>query len=75
MTSAVLVATLLPAAAGPGSLALLLTLASPHQYPPLLLQPGLARFYSRALAQPLPSGLPAVSVHGGAADLQVRLPG
>ncbi|KAF6253670.1 PGAP1-like protein-domain-containing protein [Scenedesmus sp. NREL 46B-D3] len=56
---------------GPGSLALLLVLASPQQYPPLLLQPGLARFYSGAPAQPLPPGLPAVSVHGGSADLQV----
>jgi hypothetical protein len=57
--------------AGPGSIALLLALASPQQYPPLLLQPGLARFYGGAPARPLPPGLPAVSVHGGSADLQV----
>jgi hypothetical protein len=58
--------------AGPGSISLLLTLASPHTAPPLLLQPSLARFYDSALARlPLPADLPAVSLHGGAADLQV----
>lgn len=60
--------------AGPGSISLLLTLASPHTAPPLLLQPALARFYDSALARlPLPADLPAVSLHGGAADLQVLL--
>eukprot|EP00775_Hariotina_reticulata_P000897 gene897-1220_t len=56
---------------GPGSISLLLTLASPHTAPPLLLQPSLARFYDSVLVQlPLPPDLPAVSLHGGAADMQ-----
>ncbi|KAF8059109.1 BST1 [Scenedesmus sp. PABB004] len=58
-------------ALGPGSVALLLTLASPHEAPPLLLQPALARFYDGTGAARLPPGLPAVSVHGGGADMQV----
>lgn len=65
---------LLLLSAGPGSIALLLTLASPHQAPPLLLQPELARFYDSTAAA-VPEGLPAVSVHGGAADMQVELIG
>eukprot|EP00879_Flechtneria_rotunda_P005600 GHRR01005895.1.p1 GENE.GHRR01005895.1~~GHRR01005895.1.p1 ORF type:complete len:2085 (+),score=824.97 GHRR01005895.1:229-6483(+) len=56
---------------GPGSITLLLTISTPHQYPPVLLQPATARFYDRALARALPPDLPAVSINGGAADMQV----
>jgi hypothetical protein len=57
---------------GPGSLSVLVTLASPHLSTPLMLQPALARFYAGTLAVPLPPGLPVVSLQGGAADMQVR---
>lgn len=55
---------------GPGSISLLLTMASPHQYSPLLLQPALARFYSRLSSESLPR-LPVISINGGKNDFQV----
>lgn len=56
---------------GPNVVVLLLTLASPHQRSPLLLQPSLARFYSAVSTMPLPD-VPFVSVDPGAADVQAR---
>jgi glycosylphosphatidylinositol deacylase len=60
--------------AGAGSVQLVLTMASPHQYPPLLLQPALARFWRRLAAQPQPPHVPLLSIDGGRHDLQVASP-
>lgn len=55
---------------GPNVAVLLLTLASPHQRSPLLLQPGLARFYTDLENTPLPN-VAFVSVDPGSSDVQV----
>ncbi len=47
-----------------------MTMSSPQQYPPLLLQPALARFYGALAARPLPP-VPTISVDGGDRDVQV----
>jgi hypothetical protein len=36
-----------------------------------MLQPALARFYDASRSLHLPAGLPALSLHGGGADMQV----
>jgi pimeloyl-ACP methyl ester carboxylesterase len=57
-------------APGPGSVSLLVTLASPQAASPLMLHPAMGRLYARLAAAPLPAGVPVVSISGGARDVQ-----
>jgi hypothetical protein len=50
---------------------MLVTMASPHQYVPLMLQPTLGGFYEKLNRRKLPDGLPVVSISGGVLDWQV----
>ncbi|MEW5307589.1 MAG: hypothetical protein WDW36_009975 [Sanguina aurantia] len=56
---------------GPSLVSLLLTLATPHQRPPLPTHPSLAAFYTNLRSLPTPA-TPIISLSGGSLDFQVH---
>ena len=61
-----------PVPKGPGSVLLILTLASPHLRPPLpSAHTSVDRFYAELAASPAPKGVPLISIAGGYNDTLV----
>ncbi|GMH43381.1 hypothetical protein BSKO_11303 [Bryopsis sp. KO-2023] len=56
---------------GPESVSVILTLASPHQHPPVMTQPAMSRFYADLSQGGCEKDVPLISIYGGSRDVQV----